>query len=57
MPAIIRFSAKLTTPRGVRELPPTQAQLRASLSMNTALVTEIMPAMQSNRATSNSRPG
>ncbi len=26
---MIRFSAKLTTPRGVLELPLTQAQLRA----------------------------
>lgn len=34
MPAIIRFSAKLTTPRGVRELPPTQAQLRARATSN-----------------------
>ena len=29
MAAMIRFSAKLTTPRGVLEFPPTQAQLRA----------------------------
>ena len=30
---IIAFSVKLTTPRGALELPPTQAQLRANLSM------------------------
>lgn len=29
IPAMIRFSAKLTSPRGVLELPPTQAQLSA----------------------------
>jgi hypothetical protein len=29
IPAMIRFSAKLTSPRGVLELPPTQAQWSA----------------------------
>jgi hypothetical protein len=42
--AIIKFSVILTMPKGALELPPTQAQLRAILSIYTALNTDIDPS-------------
>jgi hypothetical protein len=42
---IIKFSVILTMPKGALELPPTQAQFRAILSIYTALNTEIEPSI------------
>ena len=53
MPAVV--SPASLSPQAMAEIDSRSAPPMSA--MNTALVTEIMPAMQSNRATSNSRPG